>query len=123
MTPTLEDIFHFAQTVFPVEEEELDLLQSLCEAAQSELAQQLRPGVRVQDCQGAFLIAAAWTALAGLCVSRSQHSNVASWSAGDVSVKERQSPSQQADFYRAQARRLMAPYLQDPDFAFLRVRG
>lgn len=117
-----DEIFAFAKSVGQVEPGEEELLSRLCEAAETELTGKLKEGVSAEDCRGAFVIAAAWMALAGLCVSR-QEDGVTAWSAGDVSVKGRLSAGEQAAVYTAQAQRLMAPYCVDEGFAFLGVKG
>lgn len=43
-----------------------EALEALCRAAQAELAGRLRPEVRSEDCEDAFILACAWLALAGL---------------------------------------------------------
>ena len=43
-----------------------EALEALCRAAQAELAGRLRPEVRPEDCEDAFILACAWLALAGL---------------------------------------------------------
>lgn len=120
----LEDILHFARTVGRVEAGEEETLASLCQAAQEELEGRLRPDVTAEECRGALVIAAAWIALAGLWVSRQGgEEDITAWSAGDVSVSGRRSAGERAAVYRAQAERLMAPYVADGGFAFLGVRG
>ena len=42
-----------------------ELLTPLCQAVQDSLARRLRPGVAAEDCESAFVTAAAWMVLAG----------------------------------------------------------
>ena len=42
-----------------------ELLTPLCQAVQDSLARRLRPGVTAEDCESAFVTAAAWMVLAG----------------------------------------------------------
>lgn len=118
-----DEIFEFAKTVGQVSAEEEEILLSLCQTAEEELKGRLREDKTVEDCQGAFVIAAAWLALAGLCVGRQSGESISSWTAGDVSIRGRENAGEQAAVYRAQAQRLMAPYIKDGEFAFLGVRG
>ena len=119
----IDEIFDFAKTVGQVSAEEEGVLLSLCRAAETELSGQLKEGCAAENCRGAFVIAAAWLALAGLCVSRQSGESISAWTAGDVSVRGRENAGEQAAVYRAQARRLMAPYIEDGEFAFRGVRG
>lgn len=118
-----DEIFEFAKSVGQVGPEEEDVLFRLCQAAECELTGKLKDGVSPEGCRGAFVIAAAWMALAGLCVSRQDGESITAWSAGDVSIKGRMSAGEQAAVYTGQAQRLMAPYCVDDDFAFLGVKG
>ena len=112
-----------ARALGAAEQEEEGLLGKLCQAALDELTGRLRPGVTPEDCREALTVAAAWMALGGLAVSRQGEGSVTAWTLGEWSVKERAAADGQADACRAQAERLMAPYLTDGDFAFLGVRG
>lgn len=115
-----DEIFAFAKAVGQVEPGEEEILSRLCQAAEEELTGKLREGVEPEDCGGAFVIAAAWLALAGMCLEGT--GGVTAWSAGDVSVKSRLAPGEQAAVYRGQAMRLMQPYCEDQGFAFVGVR-
>ena len=68
-------------------------------------------------------MAAAWLALAGLRTGREENGIPVSWTAGAVSVKGTESAGQPAETMRAQAERLMAPFLRDETFYFRGVRG
>ena len=118
-----ETILEYAKGMGPVGEEELSLLKDLCGAAEAELAGKLRDGLKPEDCNGAFPLAAAWLARAGLCAGQGAEDTPASWSAGAVSVSGCASAAERADGLRGQAYRLMAPYLEDESFFFRGVRG
>lgn len=118
----LEEIAGLAKSVGQVEPGEEELLSRLCEAAEAELTAKLKKGVTPEDCHGAFAVAAAWLALAGLCAGH-QEGGITDWSAGEVSVKRGMDAEMQAAVYRGQAERLMAPYCVDGDFAFVGVKG
>ena len=59
-----------AQAASGAGEEELPLLQTLCEAARRRWEARLRPGMVPEDCGAAFTCAAAFTAAADLPGSR-----------------------------------------------------
>ena len=114
-------IMELARTVGHVSNEENDLLSTLCQAAQQELARALKPGVVPEDCAESFVLAGAWLALAGLEVSRGA-GQVQSFHAGDVTIHGGQ-PAQKAQMLKEQAWKLMAPWTQDRNFLFYGVRG
>jgi hypothetical protein len=101
----------------------LEALTSLCETAAERWKQELRAGVEPEDCGGAFRLACAWTALAGMLGAwEAGDPAPRSFTAGDLSVQlGGDGQTSGADLQR-QARALMAPYTQDT-FAFLEVRG
>ena len=107
------DILMLAQAASSAGEEELPLLQTLCEAAR-----------RRWDCGAAFTCAAAFTAAADLPGSRGCGAAIA-FAAGDVSVKGRTAADAAAlaQELRRTAARLMAPYVEAEDFCFRGVRG
>ena len=49
-----------------------EALEALCRAAQAELAGRLRPEVRSEDCEDAFILACAWLALSGAAARQSR---------------------------------------------------
>ena len=118
-----ETILKYAKGMGAVPEEQQDLLETLCSAAEAELAGKLRRGLKPEDCSGAFPLAAAWLARAGLCAGQGAEDTPRSWSAGAVSVSGAAPASERADGLRGQAYRLMAPYLEDGNFFFQGVRG
>lgn len=100
-----------------------EVLEALCAAAEAELRGKLRYGLTPEDCNGAFPLAAAWLARAGLCGAQCVDDAPTSWSAGAVSVSGASSAGERANGLRGQAYQLMAPYLEDGDFFFRGVRG
>ena len=84
----------------------------LCQAAETELAGRLRPGLTPEDCESAFVPAAAWMVLAWLQAGE----------AGVASFTIRRTGQGAAEL-TAQAERLMAPYLVDGGFSFQGVAG
>lgn len=113
-----DEILALAQTMSGAEEED-GALALLCEAAEAELRDQLRPGLSAEECAPAFTAAAAWMALAGWYAGHSA-GDIRSFSAGDLTIQN--GPADPAALL-AQADRVMAPYRVDRGFAFQGVRG
>lgn len=111
-----------AGQVVSATEEEAGVLEALCVAAEDYWTRRLRPELTPEQCGGAFLCAAAFTAAAGIAATR--NGGGVSFTAGDVSVSQ---PSGTADgsakALREQAERLMTPYAAADDFAFRGVRS
>ena len=59
-----EEIMEMARMLGQVPEHELEALRPLCQAAKLELTGRLKEGIQPEDCQPAFVVAAAWLALA-----------------------------------------------------------
>lgn len=118
-----EKILEYAKMLGGAEEGREDLLEALCEAAEAELAGRLRSGMTPAECGGAFPVAAAWLALAGLCAGECARGEASGWTAGAVSVSGSVPAGERAGTLRAQALRLMGPYLRDDGFCFRGVRG
>ena len=116
-----EEIMEMARMLGPVPEHEWEALRPLCQTAELELAGRLKEGIQPEDCQPAFVVAAAWMALAGRNAGQ-RLGRVASFTAGDLTVKTTEG-AEGENILRTQARRLMAPYLADEGFCFRRVRG
>lgn len=116
-----ETILKYAKDIGTAGEGQEALLEALCLAAEAELTGRLREGLTPEDCGEAFPVAAAWLALAGLCVG--QAGEPSAWSAGAVSVSGAAPAEKRADNLRRQAEELMAPYLRDEGFWFQGVRG
>ena len=99
-----------------------ELLTPMCQAVQDSppLARRLRPGVTAEDCESAFITAAAWMVLAGLRTGDGGE-GVAAFTAGDVTIR-REGGRETASLLE-QAERLMAPYVVDGGFFVQGVRG
>ena len=107
------EIQMLAQSMTGADQGEQDYLAALC-AAQWERISQMLPE-ETESGRSRLICAAASLAAAG----------TASWSAGDVSVHNRDGAScaAAARELRAAAERLLAPLCSDGGFAFLGVRG
>lgn len=103
-------------------EAERALLEPLCAAAEAMWLGRLREDVAAEDCGEALICAAAFTAAADLAGSGG---SVASFSAGDVSVKIQGGGERlkAAESLRQSAARLMEPYLRAADLWAMGVRG
>ncbi len=112
----VEEVLALAATLGKVEES--GELRLLCEAAVRELTGALREGMAPGDCGAAFVLGAAWLALAGLETGRER---VESFTAGAVSV--RTGGGGRGKALRLQARQVMKPFLRDEGFIFRGVRG
>ena len=82
-----------------------EALEALCRAAQAELAGRLRPEVRSEDCEDAFILACAWR-----------------FTAGEVTIQEGDGAARAAAL-RLQAETVLGPWLADRGFAFQGVPG
>jgi len=100
--------------------EESEELKALCRAAVDELTGQLKPGLTADDCGEAFVLAAAWTALA--LRAGSADSGVEQFTAGAVTIR-RGDARLRSEALRLQARQVMKPYLRDGGFSFRGVTG
>lgn len=118
-----QTILEYARLLGGWDEGQEALLAALCGAAETALRNRLREGLAPEDCGGAFPVAAAWMALAGLCAGDCAHEEATAWTAGAVSVTRATPAGERAEALRAQAERLMAPYLRDERFCFRGVRG
>ena len=104
-------------------------LETLCLAAVREYADRLRPGVTAADCAPALISACACAALSGLAAREGTGlGEVSAFRIGEVSVSagtsgKTVSAPARADTLRAEAERLMAPYVESRGFAFLGVDG
>ena len=95
-----------------------DLLHMVCSAAVSALSNRLRDGLEPEDCQADFVTAAGMYAAAALSEMEND-GKVEQFTAGDLTMR-RGSKGSAANYLRAQAALLMAPYLQT-GFTFLGV--
>lgn len=96
------------------------LLTPLCQAVQDSLTRRLKPGVTAEDCESAFVTAAAWMVLAGLRTGDGAE-GVTAFTAGDVTIRREGGTETGALMEGAQ--RLMAPYVVDGGFFVQGVRG
>lgn len=114
-------IMELARTLGKVSDNETAALTAAAQAAEGELTDALRAGVRPGQCADAFALAGAWLALAALEVSRSAGGED-SFSAGDLTIRSG-SGAKRAEQLRAKAWELMSPWTKDRGFAFYGVRG
>ena len=96
------------------------VLSALCREACRRLDSRLRGGVTAADCADAYVVAAAWLALAGWKAGE-QTDGVRRFAAGDLSVEKDE--GQGAQRLERQAWELMRPYVRETDFVFRGVRG
>ena len=79
----------------------------------------LRPEVRSEDCEDAFILACAWLALAGLAAGETGGGR---FTAGEVTIQEGDGAARAAAL-RLQAETVLGPWLADRGFAFQGVPG
>ena len=105
-------------------EEDTALLESLCRAELTIWSRRLRPDVTVEDCSDTFCCAAAETA-ADFLTLQSSAAGAASFTAGEVSVRERDAGevARVAQSLRETAEHLMSPYIDPQQFQFRSVQG
>ena len=113
----VQEVLELAMTLGKLEESQG--LKALCEAAVEALTGELREGVSPEDCGAAFVLGAAWLALAGMETGRD---GVESFTAGAVSIRTGGSGEREKAL-RLQARQVMKPFLRDEGFIFRGVRG
>ena len=106
-------ILELAMAAAGAGEAERALLEPLCAAAETAWVSRLREGVEPEECGEALVCAAAFTAAADLTAGTGG-GGVASFSAGDVSVRIRDGdqPHRAAESLRQAAQRLMEPYVR-----------
>ena len=115
-----EEIYAIAAAVASPGQEETELLELLCAAAEQELTAALRPGVAAADCREAFLCAAGYLAAAGLVGSRGGRAE--QFTAGEVSIRTGGTEDRGTQL-RALARQLMAPYSESGGADAFAFRG
>ena len=114
-----EEILETAKSICACGTEDEALLKRLCAASAQALERELREGVAPEDCEGAWLAAAALTdaRLGGA-------EELSSLRAGDVTIEVRGGAnSERAAALRRSARQLMAPYTEGGGFFFCAVKG
>ena len=104
-------------------EDQEELLLPLVQAAQGALTARLKRGIGPEDCGPAFLLASAMLAMESLWEATGQGNAVTSFTAGDLSVHMGTGNGGGGGGLRAQADRLLAPWLADGSFQFRGVRG
>lgn len=110
----VEQVIALAQSMGAAEGQD-GLLALLCQAAVEDLSGQLKAGMTAEDCGSAFPVACAMMALSAV-EQGIGGGGVESFTAGDVSIHRSQSGN--ASAMTEQARRLMAPFVQEQNFAF-----
>ena len=118
-----ERILELAAAAAGAGEADRALLEPLCAAAEAMWLGRLREDVTPEDCGEALICAAAFTAAADLAGGGG--GGVASFSAGDVSVKVQDSGERfkTAESLRQSALRLMEPYIQAENLWAMGVEG
>ena len=113
-----------AKAVTGAGEEDTALLESLCRAELTIWSRRLRPDVTVEDCSDTFC-AAAVSAAADFLTLQSSAAGAASFTAGEVSVRERDAGevARVAQSLRETAEHLMSPYIDPQQFQFRSVQG
>lgn len=115
-----ENVLAMASALGKTEADET--LSALCAAAIEALTAQLRPGVAPADCGEAFILAAAWMALAQRELGDAAGGGVERFTAGAVTI-QRGSAAQRREALLLQARQVMRPWLRDEGFSFRGVLG
>ncbi len=114
-----EKVLEMASALGKTEADET--LETLCAAAVETLTAQLRPGVAPEDCGQAFVLSAAWMALAQRELGPSG-GGVERFTAGAVTI-QRGDANARREALLLQARQVMHTWLRDEGFAFRGVRG
>ena len=119
-----ESILALGKEICRAAEGEEALLGLLCAAAEERWTGRLRTGVKPEDCEEALRCACAFTAAAGVLRRRGGGAAL-SFTAGSVSVRSGGAGEAEsaAIALEVQAARLMAPWCEGEDFAFLGVRA
>ena len=114
-----------AKAVTGAGEEDISLLESLCRAELTIWSRRLRPDVTVEDCSDTFCCAAAVSAAADFLTLQSSAAGAASFTAGEVSVRERDAGevAKVAQSLRETTEHLMSPYIDPQQFQFRSVQG
>ena len=114
-----------AKAVTGAGEEDISLLESLCRAELTIWSRRLRPDVTVEDCSDTFCCAAAVSAAADFLTLQSSAAGAESFTAGEVSVRERDAGevAKVAQSLRETAEHLMSPYIDPQQFQFRSVQG
>ena len=92
-------------------------LRPLARAACAELESRLRSGVKPEDCEGVFPLAAALVVMDAMREIGGE-SRVSAFTAGEVTIRTEGGGS-----LTRQARKLLAPWCREQDFAVMGVMG
>lgn len=114
-----EKVLAMAETLGKIDHDET--LTTLCDAAVESLTAQLRPGVAPEDCGEAFILAAAWMALAQRELADAD-GEMERFTAGEVTIQKGNS-NVRREALLLQARQVIRPWLRDEGFSFRGVRG
>lgn len=114
-----------AKAVTGAGEEDTALLESLCRAELTIWSRRRRPDVTVEDCAIPSAARAAVSAAADFLTLQSSAAGAASFTAGEVSVRERDAGevARVAQSLRETAEHLMSPYIDPQQFQFRSVQG
>ena len=105
-------------------EDQEELLLPLVQAVYSQLSARLKEGTLPEDCGPAFPLAAAMTAMDQLSgMLGGGGGEVASFTAGDLTIRKESGSGAQSGTLSAQAERLLAPWLTGAGFVFQGVEG
>lgn len=115
-----EEILEMAKSLCKCTDEEETRLKTLCPVCAAQVKSRLRRGVPVEECEDAFVCAAAWLAAAALIETRDGE-DVSALRAGDVTISMK--GGGRAEALRRAAWRLMEPYTEGGGFYFCGVRG
>ena len=95
-----------------LEDNEGDILSTLCTAATASLSARLREGLHPEDCRADFVAAASLFALAELNAVKAGTA-MEQITAGDLTVRRDASADPASKVLRNQAQLVIAPYLKD----------
>lgn len=117
-----EEILALCRAMGAVQDRE-ELLLSLVQAVEQQLAGRLKEGTAPEDCGTAFPLAAAMTVMDRLSAVTGGGSGgaVTSFTAGDLTIRRESGNSGKS--LSAQAEELLAPWLGDTGFVFQGVEG
>ena len=120
-----EQIFSIACALSKADESEKSMLRMICTAQEESLVRALKEGVAKEDCESAFICAAAFLSAAAIENARAGGEEVSSLRAGDLTVTKRSAgeSGRRLEALCAQARMLMRPYTKDGSFCFFGVQG
>lgn len=105
-------------------EEECKTVCTFCRVDFEQWKGRLRTKLTPEDCKEAFVSACALASLSWLLVAWESEESFLQFRAGDISLSaDGKSRKEAARHLEKQAREMMLPYISDPEFSFLGVRG